>query len=95
MALPGGTRFGTYENVVLLNAANRLAPEESGQPGFFSKPVAASSSETCPGDYIGRCRPNWTIEMAIYSLTGTPALHFTLNQHSSHTLTACLSRPML
>lgn len=23
-----------------------------------------------PRDYIGRCRPNWALEMAIYSLTG-------------------------
>src|SRR5438045_2051069 len=41
----------------------------TSQPDFFLKPVT-TFCRARTNHYIGRCRPNWAVEMAVYSLTG-------------------------
>jgi len=53
------------------------------QHGFLLKPVAASAERRLAHHRdIGRCRPNWPAEMAVYSLAGKPAIHFKLNHRN-------------
>ena len=52
----------------------------TGQSDFSLKPGAAFAARTARDD-IGRCRLHSAVEMAIYSLTGNAAFHFTLNQN--------------